>query len=202
MHITELHQASGPVPRAAANARTDACIIAASRRDPEAFEELFERYWPELHTFCCARTGAAGEDVAAETFRVAFDKRRRYDLAYRDARAWLYGIATRLIQHHFRHDRRQTAAIERSGRLLGHPEGAGAASDVERWLLGPEVAAAVDGLNGEERDALLLWAWADLSYGEIAQALDVPVGTVRSRLSRARQRVRDHLEERSQDDRE
>jgi RNA polymerase sigma-70 factor (ECF subfamily) len=130
---------------------------------PEVFEALFERYWPELHAFCCRRAGAAGEDLAAETFRVAFDKRRSYDLGYPDARAWLYGIATRLVQHHFRRDRRQATAVERSGRLLPHPEGAGAASDLERWLLGPKMAAAVDGLSGEERDALLLWAWADLS---------------------------------------
>jgi RNA polymerase sigma-70 factor, ECF subfamily len=200
MHMTELHRASGAPLLVVANERTDACIIAASRRTPEAFEELFGRYWPALHEFCCARAGAAGEDVAAETFRVAFDKRGCYDLGYPDARPWLYGIATRLLQHHFRHGRRQAAAIERSGRLLTHPEGAGAASDLERRLLGPDVAAAVHGLTDGERDALLLWAWADLQYSEIAQALDVPVGTVRSRLSRARQRVRDHLQERNQDD--
>ena len=185
-----------------ASERSDASIIAASVRHPEAFEELFGRYWPELHAFCCSRAGAAGEDVAAETFRVAFDKRGQYDLGYADARAWLYGIATRLLQHHFRHNRRRAAAIERSGRLLSHPEGGGAAADLERRLLGPEVAAAVDGLTDEERDALLLWAWADLQYSEIAQALDVPVGTVRSRLNRARQRVRDYLDERTRDDHE
>ena len=200
MHLTELHRASGPPPLVVANERTDAGIIAASRRDPEAFEELFDRYWPALRAFCCGRAGTAGEDVAAETFRVAFDKRGRYDLGYPDARAWLYGIATRLLQHHFRHGRRHAAAVERSGRLQPHPEGGGAASDFERRLLGPEVAAAVDGLTDEERDALLLWAWADLRYSEIAQALGVPVGTVRSRLNRARQRVRDYLHEGNQDD--
>jgi RNA polymerase sigma-70 factor, ECF subfamily len=199
MHITELHTVSGSAPPAAPAGPSDADIIAASRRDPEAFEELFDRYWPGLHAFCCSRAGAAGEDVAAETFRVAFDKRARYDLGYPDARAWLYGIATRLLQHHFRRGQRQAAAIERSGRLLQHPEWGGAASELERRLLGPEVAAAVDGLTDEERDALLLWAWADLQYSEIALALDVPVGTVRSRLNRARQRVRDYLNERTDD---
>jgi RNA polymerase sigma factor (sigma-70 family) len=198
--MTEVRRASGSPQVVVVSRRTDASIIAASRQDPEAFEELFGRYWPALHAFCCSRAGAAGEDVAAETFRVAFDKRGRYDLGQPDGRAWLYGIAIRLLQHHFRHGRRQAAAIERSGRLLPHPERGGAASDLERRLLGPEVAAAVDGLSDEERDALLLWAWADLQYSEIAQALDVPLGTVRSRLNRARQRVRDYLHERNPDD--
>lgn len=198
--MTELHRAAASPPVAVVNRRTDASIIATSRRDPEAFEELFDRYWPALHAFCCSRAGAAGEDVAAETFRVAFDKRDRYDLGHPDARAWLYGIATRLLQHHFRRGRRQAAAVERSGRLLAPPDGGGAASDLERRLLGPQVAAAVHGLTDGERDALLLWAWADLQYSEIAQALDVPLGTVRSRLNRARQRVRDHLQERNHDD--
>lgn len=199
MHITELHAGSGPRLPVAPAGLSDADIIAASRRDPEAFEQLFDRYWPGLHAFCCSRAGAAGEDLAAETFWVAFDKRARYDLGYPDARAWLYGIATRLLQHHFRHGQRQAAAIERSGRLLQHPERGGAATKLERRLLGPEVAAAVDGLTDEERDALLLWAWGDLQYSEIARALEIPVGTVRSRLNRARQRVRDYLNERTDD---
>jgi RNA polymerase sigma factor (sigma-70 family) len=199
MHITELHTASDPPPPAVPAGPSDADVIAMSRRDPEAFEELFDRYWPGLHAFCCSRAGSAGEDVAAETFRVAFDKRTRYDLGYPDARAWLYGIATRLLQHHFRHGQRQAAAIERSARLPQRRERDGVASELEGRLLGPEVAAAIDGLTDEERDALLLWAWADLQYAEIARALDVPVGTVRSRLNRARHRVRVYLNERTDD---
>ncbi|MGH2888285.1 MAG: sigma factor-like helix-turn-helix DNA-binding protein, partial [Solirubrobacteraceae bacterium] len=55
-------------------------------------------------------------------------------------------------------------------------------------------ADALQGLPAADRDALLLLAWADLDYQQISRALDIPLGTVRSRIHRARQRVRDYLE--------
>ncbi len=180
--------------------RSDARIIERSLRHPRAFEELFDRHWPGLHAFCCARAGHAGEDVAAETFRVAFDKRRHYSTAYADARPWLYGIAVKLLQHHFRDRQRREAMLTRSGALARRPAQDGAADELERQLLGPHLSEALEDLTPDEREALLLWAWGDLQYAEIAQALDVPLGTVRSRLHRARQRVRDHLNERTHDD--
>ena len=57
----------------------------------------------------------------------------------------------------------------------------------------PLVAEALGVLSREERDVLLLFAWADLSYEQIAEALTLPIGTVRSRLNRARTRMRDEL---------
>jgi len=196
MHPPELQLVANSAPRRDTHRRSDASIIARSRHDPHAFEELFDRYWPALHAFCCARAGEAGEDVAAETFRVAFDKRRRYDPSYDDARPWLYGIAVKLLQHHFRDRRRRDAVMLRSAQVAHRPAEQGAAGDLERQLLGPQLAAALAGLTPDEREALLLWAWGDLQYAEIARALDVPLGTVRSRLHRARRRVRDHLTER------
>ncbi len=160
MHLPQLQLVADSAPRRDTHARTDASIIARSRHDPHAFEELFDRYWPALHSFCCARAGAAGEDVAAETFRVAFDKRRRYDTTYQDARPWLYGIAVRLLQHHFRDRRRRDAVALRSAQLAGRPAEQGAAGGLERHLLGPQLGAALAGLTPDEREALLLWAWA------------------------------------------
>jgi RNA polymerase sigma factor (sigma-70 family) len=197
MQLSELQLVAVSPPRRDPHTRTDASIIARSRHDPHAFEELYDRYWPALHAFCCARAGEAGEDLAAETFRVAFDKRRRYQTAYEDARPWLYGIAVKLLQRHFRDRRRRDGALTRAGALAHRPPGGGADGALEHQLLGPQLTAALAGLTSDEREALLLWAWGDLQYAEIALALDVPLGTVRSRLHRARRRVRDHLTERN-----
>lgn len=140
------------------------------------------------------RAGSAGEDIAAEAFRVAFDRRRRYDENYSDARPWLFGIATNLLREHFRSARREERKLERSLARDAVPRCDRELDDLERQLLGPEVAAALEGIPAADRDALLLMAWADLDYEQIAHALGIPTGTVRSRIHRARQRLREHLE--------
>jgi RNA polymerase sigma factor (sigma-70 family) len=179
-------------PRTAA--RSDAEIIAASLGDTHAFTELFERHWAELQRFCQSRAGSAGEDIASEAFRVAFDRRGRYDSLYQDARPWLLGIATNLLRDHFREAGREERKRNRSAALETLAQADGELSELERQLLGPRLTAALRGLPSADRDALLLLAWADLDYQQIAQALGIPVGTVRSRIHRARQRVREHLD--------
>lgn len=180
-------------PPRAVGGSTDAELVAASLRDAEVFTELFERHWASLYRFCRSRAGGAGEDIAAETFRVAFDRRRRYDSRHHDARPWLFGIATNLLRDHFRAAQRDeikhTRAAARDA-LSNHDEIGG----LERQLLGPRLTEALGGLPTADRDALLLLAWADLDYEQIAQALDVPLGTVRSRIHRARQRLRGFLD--------
>jgi RNA polymerase sigma-70 factor (ECF subfamily) len=173
---------------------SDAELITASKRRPDAFAKLFERYWDGLSRFCVSRAGSAGEDIAAEAFRVAFDRRRRYDARYKDARPWLFGIATNLIRGHFRTARLEEAKLERSAALDALPRGDAELNGLERQLLGPRLAAALQGIPAADRDALLLMAWADLDYEQIARALEIPIGTVRSRIHRARQRVREQLE--------
>src|SRR5579875_1296649 len=135
-----------------------------------------------------------GVDIAAEAFRVAFDRRRRYDSGYGDARPWLFGIATNLLRDHFRAARREEHKLTRSAALDGPARSDDELNELERQLLGPQLADALQGLPAADRDALLLLAWADLDYEQIAQALGVPLGTVRSRIHRARQRVRGYLE--------
>ncbi len=168
----------------------DATLIAASLTDPAAFAGVFDRHWPGIHRFCASRAGAAGEDLAAETFRVAFDERARFDPRRGDARPWLYGIATNLLRHWFRSRGRARLApgadeLDFADDALGR---------VEARLLGPELAAALRAVGAADRDALLLHAWAELTYTEIADATGVPVGTVRSRIHRARTQLRTHLE--------
>jgi RNA polymerase sigma-70 factor (ECF subfamily) len=174
--------------------RSDAEVIAASGGDPDAFTALFERHWDSLYRFCLSRAGSAGEDIAAEAFRVAFDRRTRYDARYRDARPWLFGIATNLLRDHFRAAKREESKLNRSAARDELPCGDPAVDGLERQLLGPHLAAALESIPAADRDALLLLAWADLDYEQIAEALGIALGTVRSRIYRARQRVREYLE--------
>lgn len=124
-------------------------------------------------------------DLAAETFAQAFAGKRRFDPGRGEARAWLFGIAQNLLRRHYRDE-------ERRLRLLGRLD---PPADLSANREESSVASALTGLSVEERDVLLLYAWADLSYQEIATALRVPVGTVRSRLHSARARIRDALTE-------
>jgi RNA polymerase sigma factor (sigma-70 family) len=169
---------------------TDGALIAASLTDTSAFAAVFDRHWPAIHRWCVSRAGPAGEDLAAETFRIAFDDRARFDPRYDDARPWLYGIATNQLRRHFRDAaRRGDLRVTREGDFTEDALGR-----VEARALGPELAAALHEVASSDRDALLLHAWADLTYTEIARATGIPVGTVRSRIHRARTRLRAHLD--------
>jgi RNA polymerase sigma-70 factor (ECF subfamily) len=168
----------------------DAAVIRQSLADPECFAMLYDRHAAVIHRYAAQRLGAdAADDLMAETFLIAFRKRGRYDLAREDALPWLYGIVTRLIAGHRKDEVRRLRLGERVSAALGAApdvieDGAGTAG-----LAGP-LARALAGLPKTYRDVVLLVAWADLSYEEAAAALRIPVGTVRSRLSRARARLR------------
>jgi RNA polymerase sigma-70 factor (ECF subfamily) len=174
-------------------ASSDAAAIASSLADGRAFELVFDRHWVAIHSFCASRVGSAGEDIAAETFRVAFDGRRRFDGRCDDARPWLYGIASNLIRRHFRTSERGRRALRRSAPLEPVDGVEDTLGRLEAQRLGPQLAAAMRALSAEERDALLLLAWAGLSYEEIARALDIPIGTVRSRIHRARASIQSYV---------
>lgn len=169
---------------------SDAAIIARSLARPEAFGEVFDRHWGTVHRYCRSRAGGEGESLAAETFRLAFDRRATYDVAYTDARPWLLGLATNLIRNHLRGLARGERAMGRLDSVPAADHADAAVDRAEAALLGPALAAALDGLRAGDRDALLLMAWNDLTYHEVAEALDIPVGTVRSRISRARLHLR------------
>jgi RNA polymerase sigma factor (sigma-70 family) len=172
---------------------TDAVVIERSMRTPEAFGELFDRHWDSVFRYCRSRAGDAGEDLAAETFKLAFDRRATYDLDRADARPWLLGLATNLIRNHLRGCERGRRALQRLDVGPGEDHADAAIGRAEAALLGPALAQALEGIPEGDRDDLLLMAWHDLSYAEVAEALDVPLGTVRSRISRARLRLRAQL---------
>lgn len=109
-----------------------------------------------------------------------------------DARPWLFGIATNLVRTRLRARSRSAQAHERlQARTRTLSNGGITVDDLP--LLAPELVEALETLPPSERDALLLFAWADLTYRDIATALEIPVGTVRSRLHRARRAIRKHL---------
>lgn len=179
-----------------ASVETDAELIAASVADPARFEAIFDRHFAEIDRYLARRVGAQlADDLVAETFVVAFRSRARYDANAPNARPWLYGIAANLLRRHWRTERRRLRAYARTG---ADPLTFAEFDEVERRLdalaSGPALAAALAALKPRDREILLLFAWADLGYEEIATALTIPVGTVRSRLSRTRARVRNLLE--------
>jgi RNA polymerase sigma factor (sigma-70 family) len=178
-----------------AGASSDATAIAASLEAPQAFGAVFDRHHQRIHRYLARRLGTdLADELAAETFVVAFAKRRRYDPAFHDAGPWLFGIATRLAQRHWRREERELRAYARTGSdPTAPPDEEGAAARADSAAAAPALAAALAALTGDERDVLLLYAWEDLGCPEIAAALSISPGTVKSRLHRARRRVRQSL---------
>jgi RNA polymerase sigma-70 factor (ECF subfamily) len=169
----------------------DATVIARSLSDSEAFAAIFERHFDEIHRHLRRRYPEEADELAAEVFVVAFDARSRYRPMGDSARPWLYGIASNLLSKRRRQERRALRAHARSGGRRGPAEDdfddAVDRADAERRSR--LLASAVGRLSADDRDTLLLYALSDLSYEEVAFALEVPIGTVRSRLARARRRA-------------
>lgn len=178
--------------RVAADRATDAAVVEASLDDPALFGVLYERYAAQLYRYAHRRLGAqTAEDLVAEVFAIAFSRRDRFDLSYQDARAWLFGILTKEVARHRRREMAHYRALERVGGVVADDSLADRVSaDVTARAARARLSAALTTLSTGDRDVLLLIAWGELNYEEVANALGIPVGTVRSRLNRARQKVR------------
>lgn len=186
--------ATTPWPKRASD-RTDAELIGESQRHPELFAALFDRHNRPIHRYVARRLGTqAADDIVGETFLIAFGRRETYDTTYTNALPWLYAIATSLISRHHRDEKRYLRALQRTGvDPLPEPFADQVTSRVAAQEHERDLAGALAALSQKDRDVLLLVAWGDLSYEETAQALSVPIGTVRSRLHRARRQVRKAL---------
>jgi RNA polymerase sigma-70 factor, ECF subfamily len=173
----------------------DAAVIRRSRDEPEHFAVLFRRYAPEVQRYVRRRIGVdAADDVVAETFLVAFRQRDAYSLERHNARPWLYGIATNLIGRYRRSEIQQYRALAHTGRdPVTEPFTDRIDAAVSAEGSRGQLADALARLPAAHRDTLLLVVWGDLSYTEAAAALGVPTGTVRSRMNRARKRLRRSL---------
>lgn len=177
------------------DASQDAEVVAQSLDEPELFARLYDRYAPDIHRYATRRLGVgAADDITAETFLIAFRTRVRYDTDRPNARPWLYGIAGNLIGKQRRAEVRALRALARTGHdPVAESWAERADARVTAQSAHAPLAGALVGLSAGDRHVLLLVAWADLTYTEVAEALGIPVGTVRSRLNRARRKVRSAL---------
>jgi RNA polymerase sigma factor (sigma-70 family) len=195
VRLTETaNSAPGSAKTSVMELESDADVIAASLVAPPAFGALFDRHATVLFRYLVRRVGRDdAEGLLGEAFRIAFEKRSTYDCARPNARPWLYGIATNLIARHRRSEARRMRATARALARADVPADPAeqVAAAIDAGSLWAKVADAIEALPDEERDALVLFVWEELGYEEIAAALGVPVGTVRSRLNRARRRLRE-----------
>lgn len=173
--------------------QTDSEAITASLSDPGAFAAIFERHFWAIHDYLRRRLDRElADELASQTFLIAFDRRIVFDPCSAGSRPWLFGIATNLIREHRRSELRELRIMAEltPDRVFGID---GVESRVDAVRMRGQLAAALADLPGEEADVLLLLVWAELGQPEIAEALSVPLGTVKSRLSRARGRLRTAL---------
>ncbi|MEU7004887.1 RNA polymerase sigma factor [Nonomuraea sp. NPDC046570] len=175
---------------------TDAELAARYRRDPELFTAVHDLHFRDIYRYVAGRLDTqAAEDIAAETFLLAFDQRDRYDPERGGLRPWLFGIATNLVARHRRKEARHYRALARLGpepAVEGHENRV--VTSVAAQRVQPQLARALTALSRGERDVLLLVALGQLSYQEVAQALGISTGTVGSRLSRARAKLHDLID--------
>jgi RNA polymerase sigma-70 factor (ECF subfamily) len=183
-----------PRLRALPNAApSDSELIARSVAEPEVFATLFDRHAAAVHRYLGRRVGDLADDLLSETFLIGFRRRAAYRADHVEVRPWLIGIATNLVHGHVRSERRRYRALARAAGQQHVDQGSDPGDAAQRLdaeaVRGP-LAAALAALKARDRDVLLLFAWGQLSYEEIAAVLDVPLGTVRSRLNRARRQTR------------
>jgi RNA polymerase sigma factor (sigma-70 family) len=174
--------------------RTDGEAIAASLSEPRAFGLVFERHFDAILRYLRRRLDdRQAEEATSQTFFVAFDERGRFDAGRADARPWLFGIATNIARRHRRSEVRELRAI---AALDPTAEAAndGSEDKLDAERMRGALARCLADLPAEECDVLYLLVWGELDQPEIAAALDVPLGTVKSRLSRARRRVQAALD--------
>lgn len=171
---------------------TDEQLLAAvAAGEMWALAPLVDRHHVALHRFVSRRIGSDAEDIVAETYECACRRAGSYRATSADARPWLFGIATNLLRGHARREAAMYRAYARTG-----VDPASASAEQSARVddgRGPALAGALAKMRVEHREALLLYAVGELSYDDIAAALNVPVGTVKGWIHRARAVATRHL---------
>ncbi|MEV6201519.1 RNA polymerase sigma factor [Streptomyces sp. NPDC051771] len=166
--------------------------------DRAAFAEIFDEHARVVYAHAVRTTGdwALAEDVMSLTFLEAWRLRDKLREEVRSVRAWLLGIATNVMRNTARSARRHREALSRLSLPEMSPDFAdevvGQMADAQRLAA---AARALQRLKRTEREVFALVVWSDLGYAAAAEALGIPVGTVRSRLSRAREKLRRLVDE-------
>jgi RNA polymerase sigma factor (sigma-70 family) len=179
--------------------RSDAELLALASQEPEVFGVVFDRHFATVHRYLERRIGRDGADeLSGEVFRIAFEQRKRFRPVHESALPWLYGLATNLALKRWRGEMRYARAVARLGTFSqnGHADETEASDDrVTAGIARAQLLEALATLPARDRDVVVLVAWEELTYEEVAAALDIPLGTVRSRLNRARRALRELLPE-------
>jgi RNA polymerase sigma-70 factor (ECF subfamily) len=165
--------------------------------EPDALGDLFREHGTAIYNYCFRRTAdwAVAEDLTSTVFLEAWRSSDRYEQRRDTALPWLYGIATNVL----RNKRRAMRSYQSLMNSLPLPDSPADTADVIAARLDDEqrmrkLLETVSKLPRREQEVLALVSWAELSYEDAAEALDVPIGTVRSRLARARARLSDLLD--------
>ena len=170
----------------------DCDIIVRSLVEPQAFGELYLRHAAIVHRYAWRRAGeAVADEVTSDTFLKAFESRVRFDPTIEDARPWLLGIATRLLHNHSRSEARRLRAFARAAEVdVVADHSLRTDARIDAAATAESAVRALRRMPSIDRDCLLLYLQGELTYGEVATALGIPIGTVRSRLNRARTTLR------------
>lgn len=156
------------------------------------WEEIFATHFADIHRYITRRLSRdVADDMAAEVFLAAY--RKGYDASRGAVRPWLYGIATHLIARHHRSEMRKWKALSRTASRPEYSHEDATLMRVAASELTGKLAGALAALNRRDRDVILLHVLGDLSHAEISAALNIPTGTVASRLHRARKQLRKAL---------
>ncbi|WP_428957179.1 RNA polymerase sigma factor [Streptomyces sp. cg35] len=170
----------------------DEDLLVRSAAEPAAFEPLVARHSVALHGYLARRAPAAVDDLLSEVWLQAFAHRHTFDAARGAARAWLFGVARNVLARHWQRLTRDPGAPP-----AGEPAGGDPWQAVDQRLdavaAGPLIRRKLAELPEVERELLLLVAWEGLTPTEAAAVVGVPAGTARSRLHRARARLRSRL---------
>ena len=175
-------------------------LLRIADRSPsaEGAAELHARRWDEhaqaIYRYCFRRTGdaALAEDLTSIVFLEAWRRSGEVAIADEHALAWLYGVATNVLRNQRRHQRRHRAAVARIPRTPAEPDFSEQVADRlddERKM--HSILASLAKLPRRDREVLGLCVWEELTPSEAALALGLPEATVRTRLHRARRRLRD-----------
>ena len=187
----------------AETALTDAEVVTRSLVHPSAFAAVFDRHFVAVHRYLHRRAGRdTADELAGETFRVAFEARARWSQKTPYARPWLLGIATNLLRRHRRMEKQRLRALARTGVdewVVLDDSAVAARADAARRRAA--LATALAALSHDDRDVVLLVALGDLGHDDVAEALGIPPGTVASRLNRARRELERMLSQGEEDER-
>ncbi|NUW35742.1 RNA polymerase sigma factor [Nonomuraea sp. SMC257] len=173
----------------------DVTVVERSLDDPELFALLYDRYFKEVYRYLTARLGSEhAEDLVADSFLLAFNGRHGFDPQRGTVRSWLFGIATNVVARHRRREGRRLNALSKvaaEDTADGHEDRL--TLQLAAQATRPELVRGLKGLAKGDRDVVFLLVFGGLGYGEIATALDIPAGTVGSRINRARRKLRKAL---------